>query len=276
MRFVFLHGFMGSIRSFDAVAARLPAGARAEALPLYGHGCRLAGCHDFAGEADRLAESIAARAEPVHLVGYSLGGRLALAILVRHPALHRGGPLRRATLIGAHPGYGTEAARQRRRVHDDHLAAELDRLGVGAFLERWRAQPLFAGQSDRVSGDRLAADTRDRLKHRPEELAAALRALSLGRMPPYRGALAELELPVAVVAGELDRKFLKLARAMAAKLPWSTLQVIPRCGHNVPLEAPEKLAAILALPVQKTHGGRPTRHQEPRLHLAALNRSVQE
>ena len=67
-------------------------------------------------------------------------------------------------------------------------------------------------------------------------------------MPAYGERLTELRMPVDLVVGALDSKFRRLAEAMARKLPDARVQVIPGAGHNLPLEAPAALAALLAAP----------------------------
>ena len=52
-------------------------------------------------------------------------------------------------------------------------------------------------------------------------------------------------LPVALVAGELDTKFLELARRLAKDHVAARVVAVPGAGHNVVLEAPEHLAEIL-------------------------------
>ena len=95
---------------------------------------------------------------------------------------------------------------------------------------------------DRVGGPRSAA----RLRHDPHGLARSLRILGLGRMPDLWPRLPALELPVRLVVGERDEKFCTIARKMADRLAHATIEIVPGAGHNVGLERPEALAAILA------------------------------
>ncbi|MCB1058004.1 MAG: hypothetical protein KDD11_21090, partial [Acidobacteria bacterium] len=147
---------------------------------------------------------------PMHLAGYSLGGRLALGLLAAHPDRFSG-----ATLIGTNPGLATEGDGTARRVGDETWARQLEDQGLDAFLDAWESQPLFATQSPEQR--RCQRHLRARLD--APALAAALRALGLAEMPDYRSRLAALELPVTLVAGEADAKFAHLAREMAGLLP---------------------------------------------------------
>jgi pimeloyl-ACP methyl ester carboxylesterase len=117
----------------------------------------------------------------------------------------------------------------------------MQRRTIAEVADRWGAQPLFAGQSPEVA----AAARADRLSNRPEHLAAALRGIGTGAMAPLWERLGELEMPVAVLAGERDEKFVALGRRLADALPRATLTVVPGAGHALTLEAPAAVAAAI-------------------------------
>lgn len=238
-RVVCLHGFTGAPESWDDVVAELAADV--DRPPLLGHDPGDAiGSRSFEDEVDRLARRFRERGRSgLQLAGYSLGGRLAVGLLARHRELFAS-----ATLIGASPGLASEDARRRRRADDERLARLLEDEGLERFLEHWEALPLFASQR-RQPEARLAAQRALRLRHRPAALARALRVLGLGAMPDYRSALPRIDVPVHLMAGELDAKFTELARQMAALLPRADVEIVPGAGHNLPLEAPRQVAAAI-------------------------------
>lgn len=249
-RWVLLHGFAGTPSFWDPLLAELPPelAARALAPALAGHGTptrpappAVPGKGSFDAEVDRLAATLRAagvsETSPAFLAGYSLGGRLALGLLVRHPELFAA-----AALVGAHPGLASAEERAARRAADERWAELLEADGLDAFLDAWQAQPIFATQSH---GER-AELRRLRRGLDPRALAGAMRALGLGSMPDRRPRLAAIETPVTLVAGERDAKFRVLGAEMAAKLPRAALRLVPGCGHNPLLEAPGALAALLA------------------------------
>lgn len=269
--YVLLHGFAGRPESWQGVLDALPAGTRTLAPEIHGHGpaneganegaadsqiaqgrapnegaadSQIAQKRDLAGgfeaEVDRLAGVISAKGfSGSHLVGYSLGGRLALGLLLRHGHLFRA-----ASLLGTHPGLATEEERRQRRRKDEAWARRLEAEGLEAFLDAWEAQPLFSTQT----GAQRADQRRMRQGLDPHGLARALRELSLGRMPGYRSRLPELTVPVCWAAGELDPKFRALAAACAAETPGSRRQILPGAGHNVVLERPAAVAELLQRP----------------------------
>jgi 2-succinyl-6-hydroxy-2,4-cyclohexadiene-1-carboxylate synthase len=238
---VLIHGFTGAPASFDAVVGRLARRAprvRVHRPALLGHGALAPdGSSRFEQEVDRIAVGIArAGASGSHLCGYSLGARVALGLLARHAELFAG-----ATLIGVHPGLASLAERAARVGSDERWCELLSRRGVGAFLDAWQAQPLFASQRA-LSGAQAAEQRRIRSSHSAPGLMRALRVLGLGRMPDYRSVFVSARCRLRLLAGERDDKFVALARAVAGHGPSIELDVVPGAGHNVLLEAPDHVA----------------------------------
>lgn len=248
---VLLHGFTGHPASFQKVLAQLPLTTRALCPVLLGHeGAHAAAdrtdhaaAADFSAEVDRLAGQIrAAHLGPAHLVGYSLGARVALGLLVRHRGLFQ-----RATLLGVHPGLQSAGERQDRVAADERWARLLLEHGLAAFLKEWEKQPLFQTQAQLPDSTRAAQDA-VRRRHDSQGLAQALRVLGLGRMPDYWPELAGLRLPVQLGVGALDAKFAALADRAGAMLPDAQVVRIAGAGHNLLLEAPEAVCALLTAP----------------------------
>lgn len=242
---VLIHGFTGSPSSFDELVARLDArrpglGIYRPALLGHGPGASVESCR-FEQEVHRIARGIRERAlGGAHLCGYSLGARVALGLITHHPHLFGG-----ATLIGVHPGLRSSAERAARVGADERWCQLLETRGVAAFLAAWRQQPLFASQ--RALPRSTAEDqARIRAAHGAGGLSRALRVLGLGQMPNYRGTLAGTGLPVRLVAGALDEKFATLAGALTRRGQRVRLDLVPGVGHNVLIEAPAHIEAVLA------------------------------
>ncbi len=170
------------------------------------------------------------------LCGYSMGGRVAL-----RAAFERPGDFGRLVLVGASPGLRSAAARAERRADDEVLAGWLDGATKEEFVSWWGSQEVFATQSESV---RAFADA-DRLRNYPRALAEALRGLGTGAMEPLWDRLGELALPVTLVVGERDAKYVAIAGEMAALIPEARLVVVPGAGHAVHLEAPDAVAEVL-------------------------------
>jgi len=170
------------------------------------------------------------------LIGYSFGGRLALAALAAEPEAYRA-----AVLIGATAGLSDAAARTRRLVEDRVRAEVLRHLGTKRFLESWQRRPLLATQ------ERIAPVARERMArarelHSAGGLAAALRGAGTGSMPSLWGRLEDVSTPVLLVSGAEDPKFCAIARDLAASLPSARCVTIEGAGHCAHLENPEASA----------------------------------
>jgi 2-succinyl-6-hydroxy-2,4-cyclohexadiene-1-carboxylate synthase len=233
-RLVLLHGFTQTRQSWRRTVSAVGGRYRALAPDLPGHGLA----------SERRPASFAACAAYVHaladgpcaLAGYSMGGRIAL-----YTALALPGVVERLVLVGASPGIADAAEREARRRSDEALAGRIEAIGVEAFAAEWGAQPLFAGQDERVA----AAAHADRLRNTATGLAAALRGLGTGVMPPLHGRLGELSIPVTLVVGERDEKFRAIAEQMAAAIRDARVEVVAGAGHAAQLERPEAVAAAI-------------------------------
>lgn len=172
------------------------------------------------------------------LAGYSMGGRLALYLALRHPE-------RCSTLFleSASPGIDDTVERQARRKADEEKAKRLESGDLASFLHDWYRQPLFASLARREGLVQQIIEVR--MRNDPIELARSLRGMGTGSQPSLWGELAELEAPALAVAGELDEKFVKISRRMVGSSPNAHAVVVPGAGHNVCLEAPEAYLALL-------------------------------
>jgi len=235
---VLLHGFGGTHRAWDGVAALLPPERYTPlALDLPGHG-EAPGAPGPTGFAGCVEHVLACSPERFVLGGYSMGGRIAL-----HVALAAPERVARLVLVSSTAGIEDAAERALRRAADQRLAEELERGPFEAFIERWREQSVFAGEPPEV-GELAREDWR---RNRPDALAVALRGLGTGEMEPLWGRLGELAMPVAVVVGERDGKFRALGERMAGLLPRGELVVLPG-GHALALENPAGVARALGAP----------------------------
>jgi 2-succinyl-6-hydroxy-2,4-cyclohexadiene-1-carboxylate synthase len=234
---VLLHGFTQTRQSWRRTVLALGAGRYRALVPdLPGHG---QAAHRTASFDACTAYVRALAPERFTLAGYSMGGRIAL-----HAALALQERIDRLILVGASPGLQDAQERAARRAADDALAERIEAIGVDAFAREWGAQPLFAGQPERVA----AAAYADRLRNSPAGLAAALRGLGTGVMEPLWGRLADLRIPVTLLVGERDAKFRASAERMRERLPDARLVVVAGAGHAAQLEQPEAVAYQLGSP----------------------------
>ena len=167
-----------------------------------------------------------------HLLGYSMGGRIALQLAVHKPHLVRG-----LVLESASPGLQTVAERDTRRQSDGALAHRILELGMEAFVEQWLEQPLFAGLNA-LPEKSLATERAMRLRQRPLGLAHSLRGMGTGTMESIWDRIETVEAPLLLVTGEEDEKFTRIAGQMALTIPGSRLARIGQSGHLPHTEQP--------------------------------------
>lgn len=239
-----LHGFTGSARSMDGVAEGLRDAHRVLGIDLVGHGRSEAPRDAGAYSLERCAAQVVAaldafRIERAHLVGYSMGGRLALALCAWHAER-----VASATLVGASAGIGHACARAARRRADEALADAIERDGVPAFVDRWMQHPLFRTQRRLPAALRVAA-REQRLANRARGLAGSLRGMGTGAQPPLRDRLDAVRVPVCLVAGAEDAKFAAIAEDLARRLRDGRVHLVAGAGHAAHIEQPETFLRVV-------------------------------
>ena len=222
MSFLALHGNLGSPADWEALS--LP-GLRA--VDLWEHSAL--SYFEFAHE---LATTLSAGLEKPVLVGYSLGGRLALCAMAMHPDRWSG-----AVIVSAHPGLCCVEDRLARRVSDELWARDAREMAWPDFLEKWNSQAVFGGAPPTATQLALAS--------RREAIALAFETWSLGRQEDLRSSLRSFHSPVLWITGEKDEKFTALAAEMGEVFTDFHHEVLPGCGHRVLAEQPEVVARVI-------------------------------
>lgn len=177
-------------------------------------------------------------APAVVLVGYSLGGRVALEVARTHPHLL-------AALVLESAGLGPEDEQQRESMaaRSTNMATRLRTDGLSDFVHWWEGLSLFASQQE--LDDSLCATIRkNRLACNPESMALLLEHAGAETMPlasDARALLASLCCPVCYVAGTRDEKYASLTTT----LPQSVDVRLFDAGHNVHLERPGSFVQVL-------------------------------
>lgn len=170
------------------------------------------------------------------VVGYSMGGRLALKAALRRP-----GKFGALVLVGTSAGIEDPDARAERREEDEALADWIEQHSIEEFAERWEAQPVFASQPPEL----VSAQREGRLSHKPERLAQLLRSAGQGMFEPVWHDLESIDCPVLAVAGELDTKYADASYRIAERVKHGRARLIPDAGHAPQLERPGEFANVL-------------------------------
>lgn len=246
---LFLHGFMGSMDDWRAVAEALADRHHVLGINLPGHGPGWEGFPVQSLDIAACADAIVAHLDAMGLVrpavaGYSMGGRIALCLAMRHP-----GQIGRLVLESASPGLDSEEKRAIRREQDSALAGRLSRFeprsaAFRAFLEEWYALPLFT-TLEHYPEMRAALVDRRHEQNTPRLLAQALRALGTGNQPDLWPELHAFTPPTLVLAGEKDRKYRIIAEDMALACPAMAAEIMTGCGHTIHLENLEGFVTVV-------------------------------
>ncbi len=229
-RLVLVHGFAQTRRCWGPAVEALAADHEVVVVDAPGHGGSAAVDVPF----EEAAALLGRVGGPATYVGYSMGGRLCLALALDQPDLVTG-----LVLIGASPGLANPAERAARRAADDALADRIEAIGVPAFLDEWLALPLFAGLDD---GTRFTAE---RATNTAAGLASSLRRAGTGAQPDLWPRLPHLAVPTLAITGAGDTKFTAIAAAMAASAPPGRIEhrIVAGAGHSVHLEQPAAFVA---------------------------------
>jgi 2-succinyl-6-hydroxy-2,4-cyclohexadiene-1-carboxylate synthase len=224
----FVHGFTQTSQSWKPLLAHLRTSLHSQLIDAPGHGLSPDG-------ARTLWESGRDIVETMHtgiLVGYSMGARMCL-----HAALLNSAKITSLILISGTAGIRNHQERTQRIQNDNELADRICEIGVNAFIPEWMQQPLF------TSLPKTEEDVSDRKRNSSQGLADSLRYAGTGTQQPLWDELHKITVPVLLIAGERDTKFVQIAQEMHIYLPHSTLCVIPDSGHSVHLERTSIVAA---------------------------------
>lgn len=231
---VFLHGFAGSADDWKPIMERGAGVFESYAINLPGHGGSLhledSDAYTFTGAARVVAESIQQVANaPVHLVGYSMGGRLAVYVALQWPTL-----LASLFVESSSAGLCDPDGREQRLRADAKLANRIRTKPLNEFLLEWYSQPLFASLSNEQRETVISA----RLRNDAMELARSMEGLSVGAQPPLWDRLQDITVPATFISGAMDAKYTGLSGRMAGLCRDGQSVIVENAGHNVHVEQP--------------------------------------
>lgn len=233
---LFLHGFMGDSNEFERVISLLSEQFYCLTVDLPGHGkTRILGpeeCYTMENTAHALMDWLdELNIKRCVLVGYSMGGRLALYLSLHFPERFS-----KVVLESTSPGLKTQRDRVERTQRDFELAQKLENTDFLTFLLYWYNQSLFASLKQHPD---FATVIASRLKNNPIELAKSLRNLSTGCQPSLWEKLKESKTSWLLLAGEYDAKFIAINSEIVKLCQFARLEIVSNCGHNIHVENPK-------------------------------------
>jgi 2-succinyl-6-hydroxy-2,4-cyclohexadiene-1-carboxylate synthase len=230
---VFLHGFLGSSDEWLPIAGLLGDRFHCILVDLPGHGrTKVPSGADpdtfFSETVDSLAKFLERSFPlPLFLAGYSMGGRIALALMLACPELFS-----KCIIVSASPGIESEKERME-RIRSDEGIARIIETNFEGFIDAWYEQPLFSSLKTHPLFSEIE---QKRKRSSPRELAAALRLLGTGRQPSLWDKLKDNRVPVRFFTGEKDDKFVEIGHQMVNLCPESAMELFPGCGHTLHIE----------------------------------------
>jgi 2-succinyl-6-hydroxy-2,4-cyclohexadiene-1-carboxylate synthase len=240
-----LHGFTGSGGNWRPFQRHFGSISEMIMVDLIGHGQTdsppLSGRYSMleaAADVNRLLEEL--NISQTDLLGYSMGGRLAVTFAVLYPD-----KVRKLVLESTTPGLRTEEEKEARQKNDKKLASKILDEGLAAFIDYWENLPLFQSQVN-LPAEARANIRRQRLQNEPIGLANSLIGMGTGSQPSWWDHLHKLKCETLILAGELDPKFCLIGKEMAEHVPNAEYICFEKAGHTIHVEEPEKFGTIVS------------------------------
>ena len=234
-----LHGFTGSLEDWRDIYTNLDEKFNYVGIDLIGHGKSDSPSNIEYYKAESLVSQIQnildqLSIDKVIILGYSMGGRVALNFAVSHPQKIKG-----LILESTSAGIKNEKDRIERIESDEELASYIEENGTEKFAERWMDQDIFNTQR-RFSDEKLQKIKRRIAQNSKRGLANTLRGFGTGKMPYFAENLNSIKCPVLLISGELDTKYCELNSELEKKFSNAKNAVIKNAGHNTHLEEKER------------------------------------
>ncbi len=242
---IFIHGIGASLNTWDGVVSQLKSSFRCVRYDLRGHARSPKPVlpftlHDLVADLEELrAELDIARA---HLVGHSLGGMIAPAYALLHPERVLSLGLL-STAAGRTQEESTKVIALVEAMEDKGVEPLLDRL-----VERW-----FTPEFAEARGAVVAARRRQVLETDVDVFLNVFRIYAETELGPK---LNRVQAPTLVMTGEFDGGCNpRINRFIANELPNAELTILSNLRHAILLEAPERVAPVLATFLHKYSNG---------------------
>jgi 2-succinyl-6-hydroxy-2,4-cyclohexadiene-1-carboxylate synthase len=243
--FLLLHGFTGDSSTWQPFYDQWGNHSKLIVPDIIGHGktespndAKRYSIKCVAGDLIEILDSLGV--EQVDLLGYSMGGRLAIGFANLIP-----NRVRKIILESSSPGLLTAEERELRRMKDGKLAEFINEKGIEAFVDYWENIPLFDPMKQ-LPIEVQQAVRLQRLANNPLGLSNSLVGMGTGVQPSFWESLEEISNEVLLVTGEKDEKFCRIAEMMMRELKNSKWITIQNSGHANHVEEKEKFGTIVS------------------------------
>lgn len=239
-----LHGFTGTAKTFSFLQ-EASLNHNIIAIDVIGHGRTSVYVHPYRYTAESQIKDLAyitsqLGIETFDLLGYSMGGRLALSYALTYPK-----KINHLILESSSPGLEESEERQKRQISDRRLACRLIEEGIVTFVDFWQNIPLFATQK-KMPLEKQQSVRQERLSQKTFGLAMSLLYFGTGVQPSLWQSINEdRPFQTSILVGELDGKFVSLAKEMTQRMSNSHMIVFEKSGHCIHLEQPGEFVEVI-------------------------------
>ena len=242
---IFLHGFTGNINDWSFIKGKLAAGYTPILIDLIGHGKSSSPAelkyYSYESQVGYLLQIINKLnlVNPI-LVGYSMGGRLALTFAFSYPQ-----KVKALVLESTSFGLEKNSDKEERILNDKTIADRIQNSTLEEFINYWVNIPLFTSLK-KMDSDKFEKLLDEKIaSNNSIGLANSLLGFSTGKMKNYNKVLSNLEKKVLLITGAMDEKFTAIGKSVVKDSRNCKLEIINDCGHNVHLENPEEFLKLL-------------------------------
>ncbi len=234
MNALLIHGFMGCEKDFGPLISHLNFHCHTMQLPLI-------------YTLDAMVNAIEDRIQSEHLspcilIGYSMGGRLAMLLANQSPHL-----LSHLIVLSANPGIKNL---KKRKLIDQSWAHCLQVEGIDTFLTKWYDQSLFASLKTQTSV--FQAMLKRRQAQKTEILAKTIIHLSIAKQPSLWRNI-PFSLPNLYLFGKKDAQYLPIFNKLRGLKKIITTYTVSNSGHALHLENPQECAEQIHAFIIKGH-----------------------
>ena len=242
---VFLHGFLGNQKEWLDIIKSLKNKYRIILFDLPGHGGSVFDVnkidkkiYEFTNTTNTIVNILKKlNVNKSMLIGYSMGGRLALNLAIKYPSIFS-----KVFIESASPGLETEQEILKRKANDEKTAKLIKELNFSEFIDNWYNQKVFEGIKKSLKYEDLK---NQRLKNDTNNIALALKGLSVANMPCLWNKLSNLKLPLYFIAGKNDEKYCIIGQRMSQYSQKISFKIVNNCGHNIHFENREEYLNLL-------------------------------
>ncbi|MBS4200106.1 2-succinyl-6-hydroxy-2,4-cyclohexadiene-1-carboxylate synthase [Bacillus sp. FJAT-49732] len=241
---ILLHGFTGDCSTWNAIKPYLIDSFQVISIDIIGHGKTSSPTDVSKYTMEQVAFQINnimnhLSLNKAHMIGYSMGGRLALSFALFYPER-----VNSLVLESASPGLRTNEERSLRMQADEQLCQMILQQGIEEFVNYWENIPLFKTQNSILKSVREQI-RKQRLSNTPIGLVNSLRGMGTGMQPSWWDILASIEMPVLLLSGELDPKFCTISKEMQILMSNANLIEVRGVGHAIHVEDSKKFGTIV-------------------------------